>query len=168
MAMQFPPLIVARQPRHIGGDWAGARSWFGGNPHLGPCAWPHGEKTGKPLTFMAQLDLKVVAAQIGGDLPSSGSLAFFIGGEDPLECAVLQVPAGQHGPTAPPERAPAAYDPVMREVFPYGVDQYGPPFFPYWPVTITALDLGAYQFWIPPDALAKGAWDKVRLTFEAH
>lgn len=143
MAKQFPPLIVARQPRQIGGDWAGSRSWFGGNPRLGSCAWPRGKETGKPLTFMAQLDLKVVAAQTGGGLPSSGSLAFFIGGEDPLECAVLHVPAGQHGPTAPPESAPAAYDPVVHEVFPHGVDEYGPPFFPYWPVTITALDVGA-------------------------
>jgi uncharacterized protein YwqG len=27
-------------------------------------------------------------------------------------------------------------------------------------------DIGAFQFWIPPDDLAKGNWDAVRVTFE--
>jgi hypothetical protein len=29
-------------------------------------------------------------------------------------------------------------------------------------------DMGAYQFWIPPDALAAGDWAAARVTFEAH
>jgi uncharacterized protein YwqG len=29
-------------------------------------------------------------------------------------------------------------------------------------------DMGAFQFWIPPDDLARGNWAAVRVTFECH
>ena len=29
-------------------------------------------------------------------------------------------------------------------------------------------DMGAYQFWIPPEDLARGNWSAVRISFEAH
>src|SRR5262245_46541774 len=75
-----PTLVVSRRPRHAGAHWADARSWFGGHPRLGSHAWPR-SKSGKPMTFVAQIDLSELAARAGGtSLPTQGALAFFIDG----------------------------------------------------------------------------------------
>src|SRR5262249_27454969 len=77
-----PALVIARRERPLGSDWFRAKSWFGGAPKLGDSPWPRDAK-GKPLYFMAQLDLSEIAAAGRGytALPREGAFAFFVGGE---------------------------------------------------------------------------------------
>jgi hypothetical protein len=54
------------------------RSFIGGLPHLPPgLAWPVNERTGLPLTFVAQIDLADVPRPAGLMFPSRGRLFFF-------------------------------------------------------------------------------------------
>jgi hypothetical protein len=131
-----PTLLVSRRPRQLGVDWTGARSWLGGAPRLGATPWPRDEK-GKPLPFVAQIDLAEVAAKSGKTtMPDKGSLAFFIGRPG----AVIFVPEGKAGtPTLPPAGT--------LDLIEYGGsedwrrDLAGRPLYPFWPLDFTALDL---------------------------
>ena len=60
----FPTVLVSRRPRQLGVDWKGARSWLGGAPRMGTTPWPRNDN-GKPLLFVAQIDLAEVAAKTG-------------------------------------------------------------------------------------------------------
>jgi Domain of unknown function (DUF1963) len=144
MTNELPTLIISRQPRHAGGAWNNARSWFGGKPKLGKQPWPRSGTDQTPFYFLAQIDLAEVAREVGASgsriaLPD-GALAFFVGrGED--ECAVVLVPRDELGETTePPSDAPAVVNPG-GELFPANFDDDAPRTFPRWPVDVTALDL---------------------------
>jgi Domain of unknown function (DUF1963) len=136
MGALFPTLLVSRRPRQIGVDWAGARSWLGGAPRIGPAAWPR-DNEAVPLQFVAQIDLAEVAAVTGGTpLPDKGSLAFFIGRTG----AVVFVPETENDtPVMPPPGTPDLEE--------YGgsadwrTDLAGRPLYPYWPVDFAMLDV---------------------------
>ena len=95
-----------------GGD---GKSWFGGSPQLrGP--WP--AYAGRPLTFLAQLDLGEVSSSGGPDwLPSEGRLLFFYEfehggwGFDPKDAgsAVVIYEVGEAGAAAPPPTLPEEF-----------------------------------------------------------
>ena len=123
----------------IGQSWANARSWLGGAPRIGGSNWPRSSK-GTPLHFMAQIDLGQVAAMASNAaLPSTGSLAFFIGDE----CALVFVPEGEAGaPVMPPADTPDLSNTGGSED--WLTDLSGQPLFPYWPLDLTQLDV------IPP------------------
>lgn len=140
----LPVIFIARRPRGGDGDWQRARSWLGGLPRLGSQTWPRSPKGGEPMYFMAQIDLADVARQTGpANLPSSGSLAFFISRHG--ECAVIEVrESSTPRPTAQPADAPVAYRPGM-----YGhempdnatADEPSPRTFPYWPIDLTRISV---------------------------
>lgn len=99
------PLVLARKPREPDRDWSGERSHLGGLPRLGEADWPRG-KDGRPLPFVAQIDLAEVAAACPeSPLPHEGSLAFFVNSG-----AVLYVPPGFDVPATAPDDLPMAYD----------------------------------------------------------
>ena len=148
MTIDFPTLVISRQPRHIGSGWHDARSWFGGQPQLGRQPWPRDTVRQVPFYFLAQIDLAEVWREVSAsDMPPwpDGALAFFIGPPaDELDCAVVHVPRSELGePTAPPPDAPAVFV-VEGDMFPTSFDDAAPRVFPRWPVNITALDI------IPP------------------
>lgn len=97
----------------VAGD--GANSWFGGSPQL-RSPWPFYD--GRPLTLLAQLDLKAVRASHGPDwLPSVGRLMFFYElerstwGYDPEHSgsAVVIYETGDAGLTEPPPSLPEEF-----------------------------------------------------------
>src|SRR5215831_7047912 len=91
----LPAVVLSRRPRHVGDDRARAKSWLGGAPRLGGKPWPRGEG-GRPLHFMAQIDLGEIAAAGGSaELPSYGALAFFIGADAPPAAKVMHIPSGR-------------------------------------------------------------------------
>lgn len=125
-------LIVSRRALDAegwdAGGWDAAPSWLGGLPRLGDAPWPRG-RDGRPMVFLAQMDLGEVAAD-GPALPGRGALAFFIDTEGggavvhvrkpaatrlPPDAPVVQVPGGDIFPTADD---PAAQVPGARRVFP--------------------------------------------------
>ncbi|KQM22263.1 DUF1963 domain-containing protein [Novosphingobium sp. Leaf2] len=131
-----PPgaVLLARKPRERARDWFGDTSWFGGLPRLGPQPWPC-DDAGTPLPFVAQIDLADLArAQPASPLPSSGSLAFFLG-----TGAVVAVPPGSHDFADPPYGLPAAYD-EGGTVLPVRPGRSSRWFFPFWPVDLIAQD----------------------------
>jgi hypothetical protein len=140
MGVFLPTLTVSRRPRHAGTPWAGATSWFGGDPRMGSLPWPRSKKTRRPMTFVAQIDLSEIAATAGTTaLPGEGALAFFVGGTE--GGTVLEVaPAGARIPTSPPSDASVALA-DNGEVLPYEADAVGDVRFPYWPVDLTALQI---------------------------
>ena len=140
MSFPLPPLVVARQPRTTELAWDHAPSWFGGRPRLGSLSWPRDAKTGKPLIFIAQIDLAEVA-RYAPDFPAQGSLAFFLGSLGSCDGAVVSVPMGSSGRRTEP---PSDAHPV-REIasWPFH-DDPGPGveyLFPYWPLQLKPLDI---------------------------
>lgn len=133
-------LVVARRERSIGDSgWFKAKSWFGGDPKLGNMPWPRDAK-GKPLYFMAQLDLSEIAAAQRGRpaLPGEGALAFFVGGEKLGAIVHVRQPGLQATPS-PADLCKAediGGDPMVDRAH-----KYGPSGFPYWPVEFRALTL---------------------------
>lgn len=135
----MPTLIVSRRPRRAGVPWAGATSWFGGDPRMGSLPWPRAKDTRKPMTFVAQIDLADIARAGAMGLPAEGALAFFVGGME--GGAVLEVaPAGARIPTSPPSDAAVAIG-DNGELLPSEADAVGDIRFPYWPVDLTALPI---------------------------
>jgi hypothetical protein len=135
----LPSLVLSRKPRRPGDPrWNDAPSWFGGRPALGGNAWPRASG-GRPMTFVAQVNLEEIARTAGPSvLPSRGALAFFIGGDpgDAGGAAILVEHPG--APTDPPPDAPAAYE-RGGEIFPANADPAAPRTFPRWPLEITPV-----------------------------
>ncbi|EJL23618.1 hypothetical protein (DUF1963) [Novosphingobium sp. AP12] len=130
-----PPVILIRKPREPGRDWFSDASWLGGLPKLGDAPWPR-DAGGVPVPFAAQIDLADLAfAAPGAALPTSGSLAFFLGSG-----AVIAVPDGEHGFAEPPADLPPAFD-EGGQPFPATPGRLSRWFFPFWPVELTPLDL---------------------------
>lgn len=122
------PVALIRKPRDKDRDWSDDRSWLGGLPRLGGQDWPRG-KDGKPLPFIAQLDLaEIAAANPDTPLPKAGSLAFFIN-----DGAVLFVPPGDHQPTFPPEDLPHAFEECGYPL-PDTPSPLTHPLFAFWPL----------------------------------
>lgn len=149
MTIALPTLIISRRPRHLGGGWNGARSWFGGKPQLGDQAWPRVGVRQTPFYFMGQIDLAEVAREVRrfGDLTPlpDGALAFFIGVRDDGydTGAVVHVPRSQLGnSTDPPPDASAVLIPG-GDIFPFPdtFEPEAPRLFPYWPVEITGVEV---------------------------
>lgn len=129
------PIVLVRSIRDADGGRNAGSSWFGGMPKLGAIPWPRGTD-GRPLPFAAQIGLDEIAdVRPDSPLPSSGSLAFFIG-----EGAVVHVPAGVTQFASAPEDLPPAYDeggyPLPTEPSPLSRTE-----FRYWPVEPLALSL---------------------------
>lgn len=135
--MTGTPLLVARRPRSRAPGWDGARSWLGGCPKLGTTAWPRSAKTGRPIHFLAQIDLAEVAEASGQSL-GRGALAFFIDAHGMQAGQILHVPSPGVRPTEPPADMPSAYIPGS-DIFPSRSEPWGPKTFPYWPVSLLAL-----------------------------
>lgn len=142
-----PALVLVRKARQSGDNWFGAKSYLGGLPKLGTTPWPR-DAAGKPLYFMAQLDLAEIDRSSAGRsvLPKTGALAFFIGG--PKYGCILHVrePGATFTP-APAGRVPPRdvggselVDPAFR---------HGPQEFPFWAVEFHALSTG--PAYIPGD-----------------
>jgi len=136
----LPVLLVSRRARHLHAtDWTAARSWLGGSPRLGMAPWPRSKADGRPLPFLAQIDLAEVAAKIGpSPLPSAGALAFFVGDqpvlylpEQPAAAAFSQTPADA------PTLDEAGYSGIGVVAWPK--DPLGPRSFPFWPVDLTVV-----------------------------
>lgn len=107
---------------------ARARSWSGGLPRMpADLAWPIRAKTGRPMSFLAQIDLSDLPATARAQgLPAAGVLWFFTALDDTIEAeqvAVLYRP--DTGPW--PERtAPANLDFLSGEA-PYSLFPEGDP-----------------------------------------
>jgi hypothetical protein len=106
-----------------------ARSWSGGLPRMpADLAWPMRAKTGKPMSFLAQIDLSELppTARAQG-LPATGVLWFFAGLDDTIDeaeqVAVIYRPSA--GPW--PERAAPADLPSMSGESPYSLFAEGDP-----------------------------------------
>jgi uncharacterized protein YwqG len=136
----LPAIILSRRPRHLGDDRSRAKSWLGGAPRLGGEPWPR-SKDGRPLHFMAQVDLGEIAAAGGSsELPTDGALAFFIGADAPRGCKVIHIPPGRDpGVTPPPADLPdfeeLGGDPDYRG------DSLGRRLFPFWPIDFTVIEV---------------------------
>jgi Domain of unknown function (DUF1963) len=136
----LPAIVLCRRLRHPGDDRAHARSWLGGAPRLGGKPWPR-DAGGRPLHFMAQVDLGEIAAAGGvSELPADGALAFFIGAAAPHEGKVIHIPPGSDpGVTVPPDGLPdfeeLGGDPAYRG------DSLGRRLFPFWPVDVSVIEL---------------------------
>ena len=129
------PIALIRKPRERYRDWFMDQSWLGGLPRLGDRPWPR-DTAGTPLPFAAQISLaELAAARADTPLPTTGSLAFFLG-----EGAVVPVPEGVHDFSAPPDGLPPAYE-EGGSPFPLRASRLTRWFFPFWPVTPAALDL---------------------------
>lgn len=131
-----PTVLLSRRPRHVGEDWTVARSWLGGAPCLGSTPWPRGDD-GKPLHFVAQIDLAEVAAKVGKtSLPATGALAFFVGSTG----SVVDVAQSRdRHPTDPPADTPDLSESGASER--WRTDLSGRRLYPFWPLDFTALDL---------------------------
>jgi hypothetical protein len=135
----LPVLLVSRRARHLHApDWTAARSWLGGSPRLGAVPWPRSKADGRPLPFLAQIDLAEVAAKIGpSPLPTSGALAFFVGDQP-----VLYVPAPQAIAFTPvPDDAPTLEDAGYggTGVVAWTKDPLAPRLFPFWPLDLAVV-----------------------------
>jgi hypothetical protein len=132
---RIDPVAIVRKPREKARDWTGDRSWLGGLPRLGEAEWPRG-KDGKPLVFVAQIDLAEVA-EVHPDtpLPAEGSLAFFIGSG-----AVVHVPQGVTDATLPPEDLPPAFGEDGHQL-PERHSRVTHRTYPFWPVEPIRLRL---------------------------
>ncbi len=170
MTLTFPTLIISRQPRHLGGSWDNARSWFGGKPRLGRQPWPRNAlKT--PFYFVAQIDLDEVAKEIGSQVQlPDGALAFFIGTDSNgmSTGAVVYVPRSELGePTEPPPDAPAVLNAAgsLFPEFPSTFNSDTPRLFPFWPVNITTLNVETSA---PPDADDEDGYEATEALLKAQ
>lgn len=130
----FPPLAGA-----------GSNSFFGGLPRVRHALdWPLGHD-GRPLHFVAQIDLAQVPPATGREgLPTSGLLLVFLEldwGAQP-SFRVLHDPAGT-GPLheiAPPQTLAPAYGSAGVHVWPWALEpQDGSPVLPRWPFDPVAV-----------------------------
>ena len=110
---------LPRQPPLAGGDQPVGGSRLGGRPDLPPgTAWPH-SSDGRPLAFVAQLDLQDVAVEGYPSLPPAGTLSFFY--DDVADqSAVVHTPAGSA--LAPLEPPVDLTDAVRFRPLPVGVE----------------------------------------------
>lgn len=175
MTVDFPALIISRQPRRVGPDsgWYHARSWVGGKPQLGEQPWPRIGAQQRPFYFVAQIDLGEVRREVArfGDpgLLPDGALAFFIGiGDDGYDTgAVVHVPRSQLGvSTEPPPDARAALT-QSGELFPANFDDEAPRLFPYWPVDITAVEVERVTEYDPDNDYEVEQYEKERAALGA-
>lgn len=132
-----PALVIARRERPASGAWGEVKSWFGGAPKLGTMAWPRDAK-GAPLYFVAQLDLSEIAEAGAGRtaLPTTGALAFFVGGAKSGGIVHVKKPGAEATP-APRDLCNAADiggDPLIDPRH-----RFGPIGFPFWPVEFREL-----------------------------
>ncbi|TYC91873.1 DUF1963 domain-containing protein [Novosphingobium sp. BW1] len=128
------PLTLVRKAREPGRDWFGDSSWFGGLPRLGDTPWPR-DLSGIALPFLAQIDLADIAAcSPEGSLPSTGSLAVFLGdgGVVPLAADVTA------DFTDPPQDLPPAFEEGAAMPFPQRTSRLTRWLFPYWPIEVHA------------------------------
>lgn len=170
MTVDFPTLIISRQPRRVGSDsgWYNAPSWFGGKPQLGEQPWPRIGARQTPFYFVAQINLAEVAREVGRfDKPvpwPDGALAFFIGiGDDGYNTGcVVHIPRSQLGvPTEPPADARAVLNP-NGDIFPATFYDESPRLFPYWPVDVTAPEVEPIVESDPDDDDEEEQYDKER------
>jgi hypothetical protein len=128
----------------VGSDWFSAKSWLGGAPKLGSTPWPRDNK-GKPLHFLAQLDLSEIAAASGGQtaLPTKGAFAFFVGGT--LTGGVVYVNDTGTQSTPVPVDLGSVED-IGCDPFVTRANRYGPTGFPYWPVEYRKLPFRAQAY----------------------
>jgi Domain of unknown function (DUF1963) len=135
-----PTILVSRQPRHIGENWTRARSWLGGAPKLGEKPWPR-DKNGKPMGFMAQIDLRELHSKVGQtSLPDHGSLAFFIhptSGRGVVGPVVFVSGTESLQPTRPPPDIPEPPNFGGNQAWPQ--DLQGQRLFPFWPADFITL-----------------------------
>jgi hypothetical protein len=132
-----PALVIARRERTVDADWHSAKSWLGELPKLGDTAWPR-DGRGKPLHFLAQLDLAEIAQAGGGRtaLPVEGAFSFFAGGE--TTGRVLHIKRPGLKPTAPPDDI-SEVEGIGGDPFVDRSHRFGPRKFPFWPVQFRAL-----------------------------
>ena len=110
VARQIAYEIVAEGIWFSSWEAAGSRTRSGGPGLLPPGeAWPRGA-SGRPLTFLAGLDLSELP-RVDDDLPDAGWLLFYVGVEDDTT-HMLWVPRGTDPATADP---PADLDLVLTE-----------------------------------------------------
>lgn len=135
--VELPAVLVARAARKSDGSWPAVRSWLGGLPRLGGLDWPRDAKSGKPLVFLAQVDLGEVADCVDKTpLPSTGALAFFCG-ERPV---VYVAEAGDKDSELPADAVSvvdAGYHCAGRLAWPG--DPEAPKVFPRWPVELRRM-----------------------------
>lgn len=99
-----------------------SRSWFGGLPRMpADLAWPRRKSTGKPMSFLAQIDLAdLPSVAASGGLPAQGVLWVFAALDDVMEdrehVAVLYRP--KSNPAWVERPAPSGLGP-MRDESPY-------------------------------------------------
>jgi hypothetical protein len=131
------PVVLVRKAREADTVWTDATSWFGGLPKLGAIEWPR-DSDGYPLPFAGQIGVADIAAvRPNSLLPSTGSLAFFLG-----EGAVIYVPAGVTQFTQAPDDLAPSFD---EGGFPFPAEEspFNRLLFPFWPVEPVALILPA-------------------------
>ena len=132
-------IAVIRKPR-AGLDMTSGTSWLGGLPALGDHPWPRSD--GRPMHHLARIDLaKLHAFDPPADLPSQGSLAFFIGYENGRPTGrVLHVTDPAPAPSRPPEDMPITYSGDEWAYYnPGHTAATAPRHFPRWPVEFAAL-----------------------------
>jgi uncharacterized protein YwqG len=138
----LPAMVMSRRPRHSRDDRSRAKSWLGGAPRLGGKPWPRGEG-GRPLHFMAQVDLREIAAAGGSsELPSDGALAFFIGADAPHAAKVIHIPPGSDASVTPPPDDLPQFEELGGDPD-YRGDTLGRRLFPFWPIDFTVIDVPA-------------------------
>ena len=138
----LPAVVLSRRPRHVGDDRARAKSWLGGAPRLGGKPWPRGED-GRPLHFMAQVDLREIAAAGGSaELPADGALAFFIGADAPHAAKVIHIPPGTDPSVTPPPDDLPDFEELGGDPD-YRGDTLGRRLFPFWPIDFTVIEVPA-------------------------
>ncbi|MCR8550291.1 YwqG family protein [Salipiger sp. P9] len=148
--------LISPTGRTADSEWPAVRSWYGGLPRLGAgVAWPRGDD-GKPLHFLAQLDLSMVAqaARLPGS-PQEGHLAFFADtrfdqpdrtkthadfGEIHWPCAVLYFPQASQDDTPLPADADPVFGTNWQYHYPGGNPQTPPSTFDRIAVAFSALD----------------------------
>jgi hypothetical protein len=134
------PLVVARKPRTSEREWDQATSWFGDRPRLGSLSWPRDAKTGEPLIFVAQIDLREIVRH-APEFPAHGSLAFFLGARGSLDGAVLHVPGDTSGRRTDPPSDARPVRVLGGYPFPHDDCPGVAALFPYWPLELKPLNI---------------------------
>ena len=137
-----PELALARRERRLGdAGWFDAKSWFGGAPKLGDEPWPRDDQ-GRPLHFLAQLDLEEIALAGGGRtaLPRQGAFAFFVGFVRKNRLGGRIVYAKSPGLSSSPIPADLGeVEEIGGDRFVARTQRFAPSGFPFWPVEFRAL-----------------------------
>jgi len=137
-----PSLVLARRERRIGdAGWFDAKSWLGGAPKLGDESWPRDDQ-GRPLHFLAQLDLAEIAIAGGGRtaLPKQGAFVFFVGFARKKRLGGCIVYAKSPGALSSPVPTDLSeVEDVGGDPFVVRAQRFAPSAFPFWPVEFRAL-----------------------------